>query len=144
MNFPNRGSSFEFSVGNLSELLAEIGFQDMLDALIASFGGAGHHIQAIRVWFNCFMDNLVTALTNMDADSIVEVAEGMPEFVIAAIEDCVEDLCPGERDLKDDSSASACTVAQMVSQIGSGSQPAPLLKSPYFKTEDHPSGGNKI
>ena len=126
-------------------MLAEIGFQDLLDELIASIGGAGPYIQAIRVWFSCFMDNLVKALTNMDADSALEVADAMPEFVIEAIEDCVEDLCPGERDLKDDFSAGSCTFAQMVvSQIGSGSQPAFLPKAPYFKTEDYPSGRNKI
>ena len=136
----------ELTAGDLTEFLAELGIQEMLDALLVSIGeDGGQLIQSLSVWISNFMANLQSLLANMDPDSLVELTGKIPDFIIEASDDTARDLCREEGDVEsedaddDDSVAmSPCSLAQMfaskVKGGGSKEEYSPVTPAPIFRS----------
>ena len=142
-----RNSTVELTAGDLSDILAELGIQEMLDALLVSIGeDGGQLIQSLSVWISNFMANLQSLLANMDPDSLVELTGKIPDFIIEASDDTARDLCREEEgdveseDADDDDSVamSPCSLAQMfaskVKGGGSKEEYSPVTPAPIFRS----------
>ena len=97
----------------------------MLNALLVSMGeDVGELVKLISVWIREYMKNLQSALSKMDPDTLVKLTGEVPDFVIEAADNTVEDLCREEEREDVHAAASPCPIAQMFASMikGSGSK----------------------
>ena len=143
-SLPSWNSTVEITAGDLSDLLAELGIQDMLHALLVSIGDdGGQLIQSTGVWFNHFMENLQAILANMNPDSLVKLTGKVPHFIVEASDDTAADLCREEGEVEseedddddDDIAMSPCSLAQLfASKINGGGSKEEYDPTPKFKS----------
>ena len=69
----------------------------MVNALLVSVGeDVGELVKSISVWIREYMNHLQSALAKMDPDTLVKLTGEVPDFIIEAADNTVEDLCREE------------------------------------------------